>query len=175
MPKEVYIKELDLNVKPYIPSDIVVDIAETALTMDSKMEQEICIAVNVIRECTDANVDEALDNLDVDYIMYSGMWDMIQNTIKNVGEIRKYIAHKENVGVAVAKFLNVTVVDFLDKIDKDLGKYIEKLPQGDELTDFIKNAPEKLNEVLATVMENDNADIIKGAMALNSIKVGDEE
>ena len=175
MPKDFYIEELDLTVKPYIPADIVVDIAETALTMNNRMEQEICVAVNVLRECTDANVDEALDNMDVDYIMYSGMWDIVEAHIMNVDAIWEYIEHSEDVGVAIAKFLNVTLADFLEKIDGDLTKYIDNMPQGEELTEFIKNAPEKLNEVLSMVKENDNAEIIKGAMALNEVKVDDDK
>lgn len=176
MPKATYIKKFDINVEPYVKSADVVAIGETALQMDNIVEQEICIAVNVLRQCTNIDVDGALDNMDVDYIMYSGLWDIVQDYVMNVDEIREYIAHREDMGVAIARFLNVTAPKFLEEIGGDLDKYL-----GDaNLNDFVKNAPEKLNEILDIVKEDGNADIIRGAFKMNEVepiieKVDDEE
>lgn len=166
MPESVYIKKFDINVEPYIKSEDVVGIAETALEMDNKTEQEICIAVNVLRQCTDINVDDALDNMDVDYILYSGLWDAVQECIINVEDIRTHIAHREDMGVAIAKFFNVTATAFLAKIDAKLDKYLED----GTLDEFVKDAPDKLNEILNIVKEDGNADIIRGAFKMNEVK-----
>lgn len=164
-PDTYYSEKFDIEIEPYIPSDLVVDIAETALTMENPMEQEICIAVNVLRECTDINVDDYLDNLDVDKILYTGLWDEVKSHIKNVHDIYIYIGKKEDVGVAIARFLNVTLPEFLDSISNKLDEYLDE----QDLSEFIKDAPEKLNEILNTVKEDGNADIIRGAMKMGEV------
>lgn len=171
-----YSDEFDIHIEPYIPAQTVIDIAETAMTMANQMEQKICIAINVIRECTDADIDGALDNLDVDTIMYCGLWDEVKDHIKNVHEIYSYIAHAENNEIAIAKFLNVTLPNFLNSIDEDLTKYIKKLPKGKEWDDFIKDAPKAMQEILDAMQRDGNADIIRGAFAMNDTeKVDDSE
>lgn len=171
MPEAYYSEKFDINIEPFIKVDDVVDIAETALTMDNPMEQEICIAVNVIRECTDANVDDYLDNLDVNKILYSGLWDEVKSHIKNVHDIYIYIGKKEDAEIAVARFLNVTATEFLNDINNKLSKYLDT----QDLDALIKDAPTKLNEILDIVKEDGNADIIRGAMKMGEVADTEEK
>lgn len=165
MPEAYYSEKFDINIEPFIKTDDIVDIAETALTEDNPMKQEICIAVNVIRECTDANVDDYLDNLDVDKILYSGLWNEVKAHIKNLHDIYIYIGKKEDVGIAIARFLNVTATEFLNDINNKLSEYLDT----QDLDALIKDAPTKLNEILDIVKEDGNADIIRGAMKMGDV------
>lgn len=175
MPKDYHSEKYDLDIQTYIPSELVADIAETALQMNSYIEQQICIAVNVIRECTNIDVEKALDEMDVNVIMYSGLWEEVKQHIMNMHEIYNYIAHAEDAQVAVAKFFNITLPEFMEKIDKDLTKYIKKMPKGKEWDELVRDIPKSMNELLKTLEEDGNAEVIKGALKLieNEEKVDD--
>lgn len=171
MPKDYHSEKYDLDIQTYIPSELVADIAETALQMNSYMEQEICIAVNVIRECTNIDVEKVLNEMDVNVILYSGLWEEVEAHVKNIHEIYAYIHHAEDAQIAVAKFFNVTLPEFMEKIDKDLTKYIKKLPKGKEWDELVKDIPKSMNDLLKTLEEDGNAEVIKGALKL----IEDEE
>lgn len=166
MPKDYHSEKYDLDIQTYIPSELVVDIAETALQMDNYMAQQICIAVNVIRECTNIDVEKVLDEMDVNIIMYSGLWEEVKLHITNMHEIYNYIAHAEDAQIAVAKFFNATLPEFMEKIDKDLTKYIKKMPKGKEWDELVKDIPKSMNDLLKTLEEDGNAEVIKGALKL---------
>ena len=176
MPEVYYSEEFDINIEPFVKADDVISIAETALTMDNPMEQEICIAVNVIRECTDANVDDYIDNLDVNKILYSGLWDEVKRHIKNIHDIYIYIEKKESADIALAHFLNVTATEFLNNINDKLGEYLD----AQDIDALIKDAPKTLSEILDIVKQDGNADIIRGAFKMSETsesegKVADAE
>lgn len=175
MPEAYYSEKFGITIAPYVKADDVISIAQTALTMDDPMEQEISIAVNVIRECTDINVDGYLDNLDVDKIMHSGLWEEVQDHIDNIIDIRRYIAKKEDAGIAVARFFNITMTDFIEELNDKLDAYLDV----DGLERLVNDAPKSLNEILDIVKKDGNADIIRGALQLGSVnqdqKADDEE
>lgn len=178
MPKDYHSEKYDLDIQTYIPSELVADIAETALQMNSYIEQQICIAVNVIRECTNIDVEKVLDEMDVNVIMYSGLWEEVKQHIINMHEIYNYIAHAQDAQIAVARFFNVTLPEFMDKIDKDLTKYIKKLPKGKEWETLMQAMPKSMDEILNIMEEDGNAEVIRGALKLienDEEKVGDEE
>lgn len=178
MPKDYHSEKYDLDIQTYIPSELVADIAETALQMNNYMEQEICIAVNVIRECTNIDVETTLDKMDVNVILYSGLWEEVKLHVRNMHEIYGYINHAEDVHVAIAKFFNVTLPEFMDKIDKDLTKYIKKLPKGKEWETLMQAMPKSMDEILNIMEEDGNAEVIRGALKLienDEEKVDDEE
>lgn len=166
IPEDYISEKYGITIKPFIPTESIADIAETAMKMPNKIEEEICIAVNVIRECTDANVDEALDNLDVDLIIFSGLWDEVQEHVEGVDLIRKYIAYKEDAGIALANFLNKTLPKFLERLDKDMDKYIKRLPKGVEWRDLVEQLPKSMSEIIDIVKEDGNAEIIQGALKM---------
>lgn len=178
MPKDYHSEKYDLDIQTYIPSELVADIAETALQMNSYIEQQICIAVNVIRECTNIDVEKVLDEMDVNVIMYSGLWEEVKRHIINMHEIYNYIAYAEDAQIAVAKFFNATLPEFMEKIDKDLTKYIKKMPKGKEWDELVKDIPKSMNDLLKTLEEDGNAEVIKGALKLienDEEKVDDAE
>ena len=110
------------------------------------------------------------DELDIDDIMWSGIWQAVSEEVMNIDAVLVYINYYENAGISLAKFLNFTLPNFLTSIDKDLNKYIKKLPKGDGWNDFMQNTPKMLKDVLEQVKKDGNADIIAGAMKMG----GDE-
>lgn len=167
LPDSIYNAEYDINIRPYLTADEVTQVAETAMMMENPMEQEISIAVNVLRMCTDMNDDGELDKMDVDTIMWSGLWQTVAQEILNFDMVLAYIHYKENAGIAIANFLNKTAPKFMDSLDKSLNKYIKKLPKGAEWDEFMQNTPKMLEDVLEQVKQDGNADIIAGAMKMS--------
>lgn len=167
LPKMVYLKDYDVHVKPYIEADKIITIGETMLGANNFMEQELILAVNVIDECTDVDINE-LEKIDIDIILHSGLWDAVQEIVYNVDMVRDYVKHGENVEVAIANFLNNTVPAMVDKLDKNLSKYIRRLPKDGEWQELLDQLPKQLKEVLDIAKEDGNADIIRGAMKMGS-------
>lgn len=165
-PDTIYNGEFDINIRPYLTVSEIADIAEGALRLDNAIEQEVAIAVNVILACTDANKDGAIDNMEIDDIMWGGLWAVVSDAVKNLDAIAVYMRYKENAGIAIARFLNDTLPKFMDKIDKDLDKYIKKLPKGKEWNAFMKEVPESLDKILDIAKQDGNAEIIAGAMKM---------
>lgn len=177
MPKEMYFEEYDLYVRPYLTLEEVVSIGELVVQADNPIEQEMTIAMNTLICCTkltaedfqapeaegeedaeDANVDV----LDIGDIMISGMWDEIKFEIVNISMVYDYVRYFESPQIAIAKFLNQTLPNMLDK-------YVDRLPKDGEWEEVIEKLPKSLNEVLELAKEDGNADIIRGAF-----KMGEE-
>ncbi len=174
MPKEMYFEEYDLHVRPYLTLEEVVSIGELVVQADNPIEQEMTIAMNTLICCTkltaeDFQVPEAegeedvdADVLDIGDIMISGMWDEIKFEIVNISMVYDYVRYFESPQIAIAKFLNQTLPNMLDK-------YVDKLPKDGEWEEVIEKLPKSLNEVLELAKEDGNADIIRGAF-----KMGEE-
>ena len=174
MPKEMYFEEYDLYVRPYLTLEEVVSIGELVVQADNPIEQEMTIAMNTLICCTkltaeDFQAPEAedeedadIDVLDIGEIMISGMWDTIKSEISNISMVYDYVRYFESPQIAIAKFLNHTLPNMLDK-------YVDKLPKDGEWEEVIEKLPKSLNEVLELAKEDGNADIIRGAL-----KMGEE-
>ena len=174
MPKEMYFEEYDLYVRPYLTLEEVVSIGELVVQADNPIEQEMTIAMNTLICCTkltaeDFQAPEAEDEedadadvLDIGDIMISGMWDAIKLEISNISMVYDYVRYFESPQIAIAKFLNQTLPNMLDK-------YVDKLPKDGEWEEVIEKLPKSLNEVLELAKEDGNADIIRGAL-----KMGEE-
>lgn len=172
MPKEMYFEEYDLHVRPYLTLEEVVSIGELAVQADNPIEQEMTIAMNTLICCTKLTAedfqvpedaeDADADVLDIGDIMISGMWDEIKFEIVNISMIYDYVRYFESPQIAIAKFLNKTLPEMLDK-------YVDKLPKDGEWEEVIEKLPKSLNEVLELAKEDGNADIIRGAF-----KMGEE-
>ena len=171
MPKEMYFEEYDLHVRPYLTLEEVVSIGELVVQADNPIEQEMTIAMNTLICCTKLtardfqateaeNEEEAnVDVLDIGDIMISGMWDTIKDEISNISMIYDYVKYFESPQIAIAKFLNQTLPNMLDK-------YVDKLPKDGEWEEIIEKLPKSLNEVLELAKEDGNADIIRGAFKM---------
>lgn len=172
MPKEMYFEEYDLHVRPYLTLEEIMSIGELVVQADNPIEQEMTIAMNTLICCTELTTedfqvpedaeDADADVLDIGDIMISGMWDAIKYEIANISMIYDYVRYFESPQIAIAKFLNKTLPEMLDK-------YVDKLPKDGEWEEVIEKLPKSLNEVLELAKEDGNADIIRGAF-----KMGEE-
>ena len=174
MPKEMYFEEYDLYVRPYLTLEEVVSIGELVVPADNPIEQEMTIAMNTLLCCTkltaedfqapeaEGEEDADIDVLDIGEIMISGMWGAIKDEIANISMVYDYVRYFESPQIAIAKFLNQTLPNMLDK-------YVDKLPKDGEWEEVIDKLPKSLNEVLELAKEDGNADIIRGA-----VKMGEE-
>ena len=174
MPKEIYFEEYDLHVRPYLTLEEVVSIGELVVQADNPIEQEMTIAMNTLICCTKLTAedfqapesedeeDADADILDIGDIIISGMWDAIKDEIANIPMVYDYVRYFESPQIAIAKFLNQTLPNMLDR-------YVDKLPKDGEWEEVIEKLPKSLNEVLELAKEDGNADIIRGAL-----KMGEE-
>lgn len=174
MPKEVYFEEYDLHVRPYLTLEEVVSIGELVVQAANPIEQEMTIAMNTLICCTELTVDDFqvpevedtedvdVDVLDIGEIILSGMWEEIKREIINITMVYGYVKYFESPQIAIAKFLNQTLPEMLDK-------YVDRLPKDGEWEEVIEKLPKSLNEVLELAKEDGNADIIRGAL-----KMGEE-
>lgn len=174
MPKEIYFEEYDLHVRPYLTLEEVISIGELVVQADNPVEQEMTIAMNTLICCTELTAEDFqapesedgeeanVDVLDIGDIMISGMWDEIKFEIVNISMVYDYVRYFESPQIAIAKFLNQTLPNMLDK-------YVDRLPKDGEWEKVIEKLPKSLNEVLELAKEDGNADIIRGAF-----KMGEE-
>ena len=171
MPKEMYFEEYDLHVRPYLTLEEVLSIGELVVQADNPIEQEMTIAMNTLICCTELTAEDFqapeaegegdvdVDVLDIGNIMISGMWDAIKDEISNISMVYDYVKYFEYPQIAIAKFLNQTLPNMLDK-------YVDKLPKDGEWEEVIEKLPKSLNEVLELAKEDGNADIIRGAFKM---------
>ena len=177
MPKEMYFEEYDLHVRPYLTLEEILSIGELVVQADNPIEQEMTIAMNTLICCTELTTEDFqapesegeedsesvdVDVLDIGDIMISGMWDTIKSEIANISMVYDYVRYFESPQIAIAKFLNKTLPEMLDK-------YVDRLPKDGEWEEVIEKLPKSLNEVLELAKEDGNADIIRGAF-----KMGEE-
>ena len=177
MPKEMYFEEYDLHVRPYLTLEEVISIGELVVQADNPIEQEMTIAMNTLICCTELTTEDFqapesegeedsesvdVDVLDIGDIMISGMWDTIKSEIVNIPMVYDYVRYFESPQIAIARFLNQTLPNMLDK-------YVDRLPKDGEWEEVIEKLPKSLNEVLELAKEDGNADIIRGAF-----KMGEE-
>ena len=153
MPKEIYFEEYDLHVRPYLTLEEVVSIGELVVQADNPVEQEMTIAMNTLICCTELKAEDfqapesedeeeaSADVLDIGDIMISGMWDEIKFEIDNISMVYDYARYFESPKIAIAKFLNQTLPNMLDK-------YVDRLPKDGEWEKVIEKLPKSLNEVL---------------------------
>lgn len=171
MPKEMYFEEYDLHVRPYLTLEEVVSIGELVVQADNPIEQEMTIAMNTLICCTELTAEDFqapeaedeeeanVDVLDIGDIMISGMWGAIKDEISNISMVYDYVRYFESPQIAIAKFLNKTLPEMLDK-------YVDRLPKDGEWEEVIEKLPKSLNEVLELAREDGNADIIRGAFKM---------
>lgn len=158
MPKELYLEEYDLHIRPYLTCEEIVNIGELAIQTENPIEQEMTIALNVLICCTDLTEDEARE-LDLDVVLYGGLWDDMLGIIKNIASLYAYINYFESADIAIARFLNRTIPNMAQE-------YIDKLPKEGEWEKVIEKLPTSLNQVLEVAKEDGNADIIRGALKM---------
>ena len=115
--------------------------------------------------CKDVNIDD----YDIDEIMWGGIWDEIKPMIVNVDIVWDYIKRKDNASVAIANFVNNTLTEFMDNLEKNMDKYVKHMPKQKDWEKIVEEMPKSLSEVMALVKEDGNAEIIR-----NAIKMGEK-
>lgn len=174
MPKDYYSEKFDITIRPYVKAVDIVDIAENALLQDNTFEQEVCVAANVIGLCTDIDIDDTINDTDVDMYFATGLWDEVRNHVHNVHMIYDYIDKKQDAGIAIARFINYTLPELLEKYEKDLDKYIKHMPKQKDWDNIIKDFPESLQKALDAIEQSGNTDIVRGAMKMGEVQNADD-
>lgn len=166
MPKQVFLKKWDVSVRPYLTSEDIVDIAESMLLYDNKLEQHMALMMGVLERCTDIDI-KILEETDVDRFIYSGLWADVRENIAGVKDILEYVEYKESANVAIAKFVNTTLTDAVIKLTELISNTdIAKVFDGDL---------ESLRNSLNLIKEDGNAEILKNVFQMSTIqKTGDK-
>lgn len=165
MPKQVFLKKWDVSVRPYLTSEDIVDIAESMLLYDNKLEQHMALMMGVLERCTDIDI-KILEETDVDRFIYSGLWADARENIAGVKDILEYVEHKESANVAIAKFVNTTLTDALTKL-------IE-LISNTNLDNILANDTIALKDALNLIKEDGNAEILKNVFQMSTIQKASE-
>lgn len=165
MPKQVFLKKWDVSVRPYLTSEDIVDIAESMLLYDNKLEQHMALMMGVLERCTDIDI-KILEETDVDRFIYSGLWADVRENIAGVKDILEYVEHKESANVAIAKFVNTTLTDALTKL-------IE-LISNTNLDNILVNDTIALKDALNLIKEDGNAEILKNVFQMSTIQKASE-
>ena len=165
MPKQVFLKKWDVSVRPYLTSEDIVDIAESMLLYDNKLEQHMALMMCVLERCTDIDI-KILEETDVDRFIYSGLWADVRENIAGVKDILEYVEHKESANVAIAKFVNTTLTDALTKL-------IE-LISNTNLDNILANDTIALKDALNLIKEDGNAEILKNVFQMSTIQKASE-
>lgn len=165
MPKQVFLKKWDVSVRPYLTSEDIVDIAESMLLYDNKLEQHMALMMGVLERCTDIDI-KILEETDVDRFIYSGLWADVRENIAGVKDILEYVEHKESANVAIAKFVNTTLTNALTKL-------IELISNTD-LDNILTNDTIALKDALNLIKEDGNAEILKNVFQMSTIQKASE-
>ena len=83
----------------------------------------------------------------------------------NLQDVYDYIAYAQNLNIVVSKFINDVLPNMIDNLDNQLSEYLDKMSDKG-----IKNISDELEKIMKIVKEDDNAEIIKGALKMG----GDE-
>nr|DAE00126.1 MAG TPA: hypothetical protein [Siphoviridae sp. ctTBR23] len=166
MPKQVFLKKWDVSVRPYLTSEDIVDIAESMLLYDNKLEQHMALMMGVLERCTDIDI-KILEETDVDRFIYSGLWADVRENIAGVKDILEYVEYKESANVAIAKFVNTTLTDAVVKLTE--------LISNTDIAKVFDSDLESLRNSLNLIKEDGNAEILKNVFQMSTIqKTGDK-
>ena len=166
MPKQVFLKKWDVSVRPYLTSEDIVDIAESMLLYDNKLEQHMALMMGVLERCTDIDI-KILEETDVDRFIYSGLWADVRENIAGVKDILEYVEHKESANVAIAKFVNTTLTDAFTKL-------IDLISNTD-ITKTLDSDTGTLKDALNLIKEDGNAEILKNVFQMSTIQRASNE
>lgn len=160
-PENVKIKEFDIEVRPYLLSQDIMDIGESMLKFDNRVEQDLCLMVGVLERCTDIS-KETMDKTPLDLFINSGLWTKVRDTVVGVGDIYAYVEHKENFYKTMAR----EIPAFLDRAIDVLSEFNSKLSNSEDLGKKLKELPNEINAVVDALNKSGNAELINNAMKL---------
>ena len=168
------LEEYQIYVRPYLTVDDIISIGEMMCACDNTITQECVLMLEVLDKCTDIpkeyitiQTDEDAEDkfMGFDLMKLSGLWQNVADEIINLDDVYEYVASKLNVGNAIAGFINESLEPLLDRMVSMLEKYEKKMPKAKEWKNILGDIP----KVLDVVKEDGNADIIKGAIKMNTV------
>ena len=86
--------------------------------------------------------------------MIAGVWESVKKEVANITLVYDYVDYFQSPQIAIAKFLNTTLPNMVDK-------YVDRLPKDGEWEGVLEQLPSSLIEVLNIAKEDGNADIIR--------------
>lgn len=181
VPQEIYIEEFDIKVRPFLTYAEIEAIGEEMLACPNELLQNLSLMLNVLKCCTDIpkeyitmiNEDKTNNEqfLGFDLIVLSGLWGAVEKCMyKSTSQVWDYVYDLENKDRAIARFVNQTLPEYLDKALEIFEGWEKKLPKGKQWNELISNLPNQLKEALNVMKDDGNAEIIQGAMAMNKVK-----
>ena len=179
IPADVALEEYQIYVRPYLTQDDIISIGEMMLACDNYITRECVLMLEVFDRCTDIEKDyikipeeETEDEkfIGFDLMILSGLRDAVYEQIVNIDEVYNYIDSALNVGEASAIFIRDALTPALERIVTLIEKYEKKLPKSKEWKAILEELP----NTLKIVSQNGNAEIIRGAIKMNTVG-GDSE
>ena len=185
IPQDVYDEQFDIHIRPYLTTEDIIEIAKKMLLCDSELMQRYSLIVDVLRACTDIDdeylywgteEDEEDKFLGWDLIIQSGLWGVVEKWVYNdIQHIWDYVLDKEDSSKAIARFVNQDLTEALNKAIEILEKWEKKMPRGKQWNEIMTALPNNLKDILTTIKEDGNAEIINNAMKMNSVVKEDAE
>ena len=180
IPAEVYIKDYDVNVRPYLLVEDIYNIGNMMLACEDLQAQKLVLMINVLRQCTDipeeyltlpTEDDEAEEPNDkfmgFDTMILTGLWKAVEEQVFNVDEVWEYVGDAEAINKIVGRFLEGTVADALGEFNHTIDKFQKKMPKSTQWEKIVADLPNQLKEVIDLTSNSENSEILKGAMGLN--------
>ena len=169
IPENVYVEEFDINVRPYLLVEDIINIGNTMVECSDIETQKLVLMMNVLGLCTDipkekltmTENEENEDFLGFDLIILSGLWDAVEGLVFNIDDVWDYVDDKENILKIFGNFIENTLDGGIAALIEAGVEWVNNMPKGDEWTQLVDELPEKLKDILVTVNESDNADILK--------------
>lgn len=126
--RTVHLDEYDVNVKCYLNVAEIQQIINATLKFDTWSGRKQNIVMLVMYHATDIGADK-LEEIGVQNIIESGLFDAVKNNINNYNEIQEGIEYTEsfarNMSLVIAKS-GPQIVDMLKLIGSRYGNKTEK-------------------------------------------------
>lgn len=183
LPAEIYLESFDISVRPYLLVEDIMDITEMAVLSENRMVREGAIAIETLLRCTDIpekylKIPEEEEGknefIGFDAIFSSGLWAAVKKEIVNLDEV--YLGYKEQLSLegALSQFLRKDFPKLAEDFLEIIHKFEKKMPRGKQWTEMLDGTAENLSKVLGVMKEDGNAEIVKNAVKIASVKSDDD-
>lgn len=134
MPDNIYLKDYDIYVKPYLTVDDISIIGNKMITAEDYCDMIVKKDGAIIKAC----VIEPTQFSDIEYdlIKHSGLMDAIYGCIVNLDELDNY--------VKVSTSTSVLLGSFLKEATKMISKAVDNMSDSNQIAELI----DKANEII---------------------------
>ena len=127
-PENIYLKEYDVTLRPYLTLQEQKAIVDLMMDSDDMFDRKICLISGIIEFCTDIT-----DDLDVDIndVIASGLWHEIED---------KMFDYIDDIEMAVEKYdsMSWAFSKLCDSLTVNINKLAESLPTEDKFLEVAK-------------------------------------